>query len=80
MPALARRLAQGAKAYILQLQDEMARHRAELSILEREAASIEFFDEEELVEIERALILQKARLAACQEQIDALTPTAGSAG
>lgn len=69
-------LAQGAKAYILQLQDEMTRRRAELSVLEREAASVEFFDEEELVEIERALILQKARLAACQEQIDALTPTA----
>lgn len=69
-------LSQGATAYILQLKDEMAKHVAELAVLERQASSVEFFDRDELAEIEWSLELQRCRVTACQKQIRALTPAA----
>lgn len=69
-------LSQGAAAYAVKLADEAATHEAELSILEQQAASVEFFDAEELAEIEQNLILQRGRVVACREQLEALAPAA----
>lgn len=56
----------------------MARHRTELEVLEQQAATVDFFEGDELEQIAQAAVLQKARIAACQEQLDELASAAGA--
>ncbi len=65
-------LSQGALGYSGHLEHEMARHRIELEVLEQQAATVDFFEGDELEQIAQAAVLQKARIAACQEQLDEL--------
>ena len=52
----------------------MARHRIELEVLEQQAATVDFFEGDELEQIAQAAVLQKARIAACQEQLMSSPP------
>lgn len=71
-------LSQGALDYSLHLEHEMSRHRAELEALEQQAATVGFFEEDELRQIAQAAALQKARISACREQLDKLASAAGA--
>ena len=71
-------LSQGALGYSGHLEHEMARHRIELEVLEQQAATVDFFEGDELEQIAQAAVLQKARIAACQEQLDELASAAGA--
>lgn len=71
-------LSQGALDYSGHLEHEMARHRIELEVLEQQAATVDFFEGDELEQIARAAVLQNARIAACQEQLDELSSAAGA--
>lgn len=71
-------LSQGALGYSGHLEHEMARHRIELEVLEQQAATVDFFEGDELEQIAQAAVLQKARIAACQEQLDKLASAAGA--
>ena len=71
-------LSQGALDYSGHLEHEMARHRIELEVLEQQAATVDFFEGDELEQIAQAAVLQKARIAACQEQLDELASAAGA--
>lgn len=71
-------LSQGALDYSGHLEHEMARHRIELEVLEQQAATVDFFEGDELEQIARAAVLQKARIAACQEQLNELASAAGA--
>ncbi len=71
-------LSQGALDYSGHLEHEMARHRIELEVLEQQAATIDFFEGDELEQIAQAAVLQKARIDACQEQLDELASAAGA--
>lgn len=71
-------LSQGALDYSVHLEHEMARHRIELEVLEQQAATVDFFEGDELEQIAQAAVLQKARITACQEQLDELASAAGA--
>lgn len=71
-------LSQGSAAYTLELDDEIARHEAELSALEQQAACMDFFDANEIAELEHSLVLQRGRIVACREQREELEPIAGA--
>ena len=71
-------LSQGALGYSGHLEHEMARHRIELEVLEQQAATVDFFEGDELEQIAQAAVLQKARIAACQEHLDELASAAGA--
>lgn len=71
-------LSQGAVDYSAHLEREMSRHKTELDVLRQQAANVEFFDRDELAQIEQAVVLQKARITACQEQLDELANAAGA--
>lgn len=71
-------LSQGALDYSGHLEHEMARHRIELEVLEQQAATVDFFERDELEQIAQAAALQKARITACQEQLDELASAAGA--
>lgn len=71
-------LSQGALGYSRRLEHEMARHRTELKALEQQAANVDFFEKDELEQIAQAVALQRARIAACQEQLAELAPAAGA--
>lgn len=71
-------LSQGALDYSGHLEHEMARHRIELEVLEQQAATVDFFEGDELEQIAQAAVLQKARIAACQEQLVELASAAGA--
>ena len=71
-------LSQGALDYSVHLEHKMARHRIELEVLEQQAATVDFFEGDELEQIAQAAVLQKARITACQEQLDELASAAGA--